>query len=83
MQDTSTTAFLQLLRLSATGPYHKGTRTVFLYEDVHGAYRMGLLLQDWKLAYPLHYHVAFGYRKDESGDAFNQWLLFTGMNLTL
>ncbi len=83
LQQPSDADYLQFLRFSITGPYQRNTRTVLLYEDAYNSHRIGILQQDWKLPFPLHYHIALGYRKEESGVGPNQWILFTGMTLHL
>jgi hypothetical protein len=83
LQEGANAEYAQLFRFSVTGPYKSGTRTVFLYEDVHLSSRMGILLQEWKVFFPLYYHAAVGYRKDESGGRENRWFIFTGVTTHL
>lgn len=83
LQDSADADYLQLFRLSISGPYNRGTRSIFLYEDVHNSHRLGLFLQEWKGPFPFYYHLAVGYRKEESESGPNRWVLFTGMSLRL
>lgn len=83
LQDSVDADYLQLFRLSISGPYNRGTRSIFLYEDVHNSHRLGIFLQEWKGSFPFYYHLAVGYRKEESESGPNRWILFTGMSLRL